>query len=136
MRADLEHTMLHLYTIGTSFVRTFGGAMVGALVCWTASVSAENNSASAVDRLEPIVVTAKKRAEPVTDEQLKNKVEVALHSDPYFPDMHVDVTVRNGVVFLDGVVFDDWDQRIAVRIAKRITGVKRVLTDFYTPDGT
>jgi osmotically-inducible protein OsmY len=40
------------------------------------------------------------------------------------------------VVTLQGIVFDDWDMRTAMRIAKKIPGVKRVVTDFYVPDGT
>lgn len=48
----------------------------------------------------------------------------------------VTVTIKNGVVTLQGIVFDDWDVRTGVRIAKKIPGVKRVVTDFYVPDGT
>ena len=85
--------------------------------------------------MEPIVVTAKRRAIMVPDEVLKEQIETALHDDPYFPDWHVDVTVRNGVAYLEGVVFDDSDAADAKRIARRITGVRRVVCDFYIPDG-
>jgi osmotically-inducible protein OsmY len=36
---------------------------------------------------------------------------------------------------LEGIVFDEWDVHQAIRIAKKIAGVKRVITDFYIPDG-
>jgi len=33
----------------------------------------------------------------------------------------------NGVVVLRGLVYDDWDVRAAIRISKRVAGVKRVI---------
>jgi len=110
-------------------------AIVAASVCWTASVSADTASTSRAGSLEPIVVTAKRRATIVPDEVLKERVETALHDDPYFPDMHVEITVKNGIAYLEGVVFDDSDVTHAKRIAKRIPGVRRVVCDFYIPDG-
>ena len=59
----------------------------------------------------------------------------SVSADPYFFDEHVTVTVKNGVALLEGVVFDEWDERQAIRIAKKIAGVKRVVTDFDIPDG-
>jgi hypothetical protein len=55
--------------------------------------------------------------------------ETALHSDPFFYDEHVSVTINNGVVTLHGIVFDDWDLRSAMRMARRMPGVKRVVND-------
>lgn len=57
------------------------------------------------------------------------KVETALHSDPFFYDGHVTITVENGVVRLQGIVFDEWDLRIAKRISRRVAGVKRVINE-------
>jgi osmotically-inducible protein OsmY len=82
-----------------------------------------------------VLVTAKKRPDAVPDEILTEQVEVALHSDPFFYDEHVTVTVKNGVVLLEGVVFDDSDVGDAIRIAKKIAGVKYVVADLYIPDG-
>jgi osmotically-inducible protein OsmY len=82
-----------------------------------------------VGRLEAVVVTAKKRADPVADEELTRKIATALHADPYFYDEHVTVTVTNGVVRLQGMVFDDWDLRIAMRDSRGIPGVKRVINE-------
>jgi osmotically-inducible protein OsmY len=78
----------------------------------------------------------KKRADPAMDERTRLHVEEALHSDAIFNDEHVTVSIKNGIVTLQGIVFDDWDVRTAVRIARRIPGVRRVVTDFYVPDGT
>lgn len=105
------------------------------MFCLAGPVFAQN-AAAPMSRLDPIVVTAKKRADPAADESTRRHVEAALHSDAFFYDEHVTVTIKNGVVTLQGIVFDDWDVRSAVRIAKKIPGVRRVVTDFYVPDGT
>jgi len=102
---------------------------VGALVCSATLAGTQNVSVSAAGRLEPIVVTAKRHSDPVADEKMKTQVEEALHSDPFFYDEHVTVTVENGVATLRGMVFDDWDMRQATRISRRIAGVKRVVND-------
>ena len=112
-----------------------GVVLIAGLTVAATSVDAGALAAPAVGRLDPIVVSAKKHAEPVPDEKLTQQVQAALHADPFFNDAHVTVTVRNGVAVLEGIVFDEWDVRIAMRIARRIAGVKRVVTDFYVPDG-
>jgi osmotically-inducible protein OsmY len=57
------------------------------------------------------VVTAKRRSDPVADKKMKTQVEEALHSDPFFYDEHVTVTMENGVATLRGMVFGDCDMR-------------------------
>jgi osmotically-inducible protein OsmY len=103
--------------------------LVSAFLFGAISVRAGNADVSADTRLDTIVVTATKHLEPVADEQVKREVETALHSDPFFYDEHVSATIDNGVVTLHGIVFDDWDLRAAVRIARRMPGVKRVVND-------
>jgi hypothetical protein len=105
------------------------GALLGGLACWATPLCADEAHAPAVGRLEAVVVTAKKRADPVADEELTRKIATALHADPYFYDEHVTVTVTNGVVRLQGMVFDDWDLRIAMRDSRGIPGVKRVINE-------
>jgi BON domain len=61
------------------------------------------------------------------DQQLKNRVENALRSDPYFYSEHVNVSVKNGSVVLEGFVFSDWDLRDAIRIATKAAGGGRVI---------
>jgi osmotically-inducible protein OsmY len=75
------------------------------------------------------VVTAKRRSDPVADEKVRKQVEEALHSDAFFYDEHVTVTIKNGVATLQGTVFDDWDLRQAMRISRKVAGVKRVVND-------
>jgi BON domain len=126
--AELEIPMV-------SFTGALPGAILGGLLCWCMPAGADTPGAPAAVRLDPIVVTAKKRQDRVADEVLTKNVEVALHSNPVFNDEHVTVTIKNGVVTLEGIVYDDWDVRTAIRIARRIAGVRRVVTDFYVPDG-
>jgi osmotically-inducible protein OsmY len=64
-----------------------------------------------------------------TDQELRSRVQAALHSDPYFYDRHVSVSVDNGVVSLRGIVFSDWDLHDALRIARRAAGQNRVVDD-------
>jgi osmotically-inducible protein OsmY len=63
------------------------------------------------------------------DQQLKDNVDYALSSDPYFYGAHVIASVENGNVVLRGFVFSDWDLRDAIRIATRAAGGRRVVDD-------
>jgi hypothetical protein len=105
------------------------GTILGGIVWAQTPAVADAVRAPSASSLETIVVTAKRRPEPVADEDLTKRVETALHDDPYFYDEHVTVTVRNGVATLQRIVFDDWDLRQAMHLAKRIAGVKRVVND-------
>ena len=64
-----------------------------------------------------------------TDMALKDRVQLALHADPYFYDSHVVVTVEHGVVHLTGLVFSDWDLRDAIRIATKAAGDRPVVNN-------
>jgi osmotically-inducible protein OsmY len=99
-------------------------AILSTLAYWATSVAADQARVSGVPAT--IVVTGQK---PVADEEVKQQVETALHTDPYFYDGHVTVTVINGVVHLQGVVFDNSDMQAARRISKKIAGAKRVVNE-------
>jgi hyperosmotically inducible protein len=75
------------------------------------------------------VVTGRRISVVVTDADVKERVETAMRSDPFFYDEHITITVKDGVVTMRGIVFDEWDLRVAKRIARRIPGVKRVIND-------
>ena len=118
-----------------------GGALllstaILAVLAFSANVArAEKVTAPANTRLDEILVTAKRRFDPAADEKTKQQVEEALHSDAFFYDEHVTVTVQDGVATLRGIVFDDWDLRQAMRIARKIPGVRRVLNDLEISQG-
>jgi len=88
-----------------------------------------NAGASADRRLNEIVVTGKRPSDPAADARLVVQIESALAADLYFNSAHVFVTVSNGIATLHGIVFDDWDLRNAIRLSRRIPGVKRVVND-------
>jgi osmotically-inducible protein OsmY len=73
-------------------------------------------------------------ADPKNDE-LRNRVTAALHTDPYFYDRHVTVSVENGVVVLRGFVFSDWDLRDALRLAKEAAGDSQVVDNLSIKEG-
>jgi osmotically-inducible protein OsmY len=65
----------------------------------------------------------------VADEAIRQRVEGALHSDPYFYDAHVIVSMANGDVLLGGFVSSDWDLLDAIRIARKTAGNRRVVNN-------
>jgi osmotically-inducible protein OsmY len=65
----------------------------------------------------------------LADQQLQEQVSDALASDRYFYSAHVNVSVKEGVIVLNGFVFSDWDMRDAVRIANRAAAGNRVVND-------
>jgi osmotically-inducible protein OsmY len=69
------------------------------------------------------------------DEAVRQRVTAALHSDPYFYDEHVSVSVEKGVVVLRGFVASEWDVRDALRIAGKAAGDKRVIDDLSIEQG-
>jgi hypothetical protein len=116
-------------------VRALLGSILAGSLCWASSAGAQHVPVADAGGLEPIVVTAKRRSDPAADEKMKVQVEEALHSDPFFYDGHVTVTIENGVATLRGMIFDDWDMRQAIRISRRIAGVKRVFNDLDIESG-
>ena len=81
------------------------------------------------DSVGAIVVTGKKLSDPVADAALTHRVEAALQADPYFFSDHVTVETVAGVVRLRGIVYDDWDLRVAWRLARRIAAGRRVVNE-------
>jgi osmotically-inducible protein OsmY len=71
----------------------------------------------------------------IPDADLRDSVQFALHSDPYFYDGHVQVTVDHGVVHLRGLVFSDWDLRDAMRIASKAAGDRMVVDNLTIVEG-
>jgi osmotically-inducible protein OsmY len=88
-------------------------------------VAAQHAPAAGRDALQEITVTARKVAK--TDEEVREQVETALHSDRYIFSEHVAVTSKNGVVTLRGIATDYWDVIAMKRLVRRMPGVKRVV---------
>jgi hypothetical protein len=105
----------------------FLAAVCAVLGCFATQVRAGDAGAPpAVAPPEKVVITAKPS---VADEAVTQRVQTALHLDPFLDDTRLTVHVANGVVTLEGIVLDDWDLRRAVRISSKADGVKRVIDD-------
>jgi osmotically-inducible protein OsmY len=107
--------------------------VVSGLAGFATPVGAQNAAAPAVSQSvsqsDSSAASATQGAYSVTDEDLRERVQAALHSDPYFYDEHVTVSVENGVVVLHGFVSSEWDLRDAIRIATRAADARRVIDD-------
>jgi osmotically-inducible protein OsmY len=93
------------------------------------AASADAQTLAAVSPSQSVTAPAAQGTDSMTDEELRQRVQAALHSAPYFYDQHVNVSVENGVVALRGFVFSDWDLRDAMRIASRAAGERQVVDD-------
>jgi osmotically-inducible protein OsmY len=102
-----------------------GSAAVG-LVGFGLRAGAQNADPSALNQ-SAVAAQPTQSAASVADEKLMRRVKDALHSDPYFYDAHVTVSVKNGAVVLHGFVESDWDLRDAIRIASAAAGGRRVV---------
>jgi osmotically-inducible protein OsmY len=110
-------------------------ACVGAaLICDATSASIDGPRTQAVKPIET-AARANDDAAQTSDEALRRRVQGALHTDPYFYDRHVKVSVKNGQVTLHGFVFSDWDLRNAVKIARDASGGAPVTNDLTIKEG-
>jgi BON domain len=126
----LKGSRVLLSAFGTLRNGAIAAALFAALGCWSAPARADDAGTRAAKSLDVIVVTAKRLPEVLPDEVVKTRVETALHDDPYFYDEHVTVTVKNGVVHLQGIVFDAQDMQSVRRIIrKKVSGVKRLVNE-------
>ena len=90
-------------------------------------VSAQNAVSPPASQSDSVAVSALPSAAVLSDGELEKRVKAALHSDPYFYDEHVTVSVEQGGVVLLGFVFSDSDLRDALRIASKVAGDRRVV---------
>jgi osmotically-inducible protein OsmY len=108
---------------------TYLGALVCGLGGFAAQAGAQNALSAVVSRSNSVADSAALEPGSAADHQLQQRVKTALHTDPYFYDEHVTVSVENGDVVLRGFVSSDWDIRDALRIAGKAAGGRRVIDD-------
>jgi BON domain len=105
----------------------FLGSTAFGSVGFAARAGAQDVDAPALNQSVAVTAPSTQSANQIADEKLRKRVKFALHSDPYFYDEHVMVSVENGAVVLRGFVASDWDLRDAVRIASKAAGDRRVV---------
>ena len=88
---------------------------------------AQNVDTPAMNQSASLTPPSTQSAASIADEKLVQRVKDALHSDPYFYDEHIAVSVEKGVVVLRGFVGSEWDLRDAIRIAGKAAGDRRVV---------
>jgi osmotically-inducible protein OsmY len=103
----------------------FLGSIAFAPAGFAAQAGAQD--APALNQSASLTAPSTQSADSNADEKLVKRVKDALHSDPYFYDEHVTVSVENGAVVLHGFVSSEWDLRDAIRIASKAAGDRRVL---------
>jgi hypothetical protein len=109
--------------------------LVFGLVGAAEPLDAENGPAPAFSRSASIAASTSQGADWAADEKLRKRVKSALHTDPYFYDAHVTVSIENGAVVLRGFVFSDWDLREALRIARKAAGDRPVIDNLSIKEG-
>jgi hypothetical protein len=114
-------------------------AYIGVAVCGLAAFATPSGAQNAVllpsaPRSDSAAVSARGSSVPA-DEEIKERVQVALHADPYFYDRHVTVSIEKGAVVLRGFVFSDWDLREAIRIAGQAASGRRVIDNLSIKEG-
>lgn len=101
-------------------------AYVVSLACGLGGIAARADAQNAAEppnsRLVSIAASENQVANQQADEVLRNRVKTALHTDPYFFDRHVTVSVEKGSVVLNGFVFSGTDIVDALRIARKAAG--------------
>jgi osmotically-inducible protein OsmY len=114
------------------------GAVVGSaavvLAGFSLQAGAQAVDASALNQ-QAAAAQSTPSADSVAAAKLMRRVKEALHSDPYFYDAHVSVSVENGAVVLRGFVSSDWDLRDAIRIASTAADGRRVVDNLSIKEG-
>jgi osmotically-inducible protein OsmY len=64
---------------------------------------------------------------PITDDTLYNQVRIKLADDPVVKGGGLEVDVKQGVVTLSGTVELEVQREKAVKVAKKVKGVKEVI---------
>jgi osmotically-inducible protein OsmY len=106
---------------------TFVSSTVFGVAGLAGQAGAQDETAPASNQPASVTISSTQHVDRISDEQLKKRVQNALHSDPYFYDEHVAVSVENGDVVLRGFVGSEWDLRDAVRIASKAAPDRRVI---------
>jgi osmotically-inducible protein OsmY len=111
------------------------GAAVSGLTGFAVAAGAQNAAVPPASQSDAVAVSALAASSAPADEELKERVQAALHADPYFYDQHVTVSVDKGAVVLRGFVFSDWDLQEAIRIAGQAAGDRRVIDNLSIKQG-
>jgi hypothetical protein len=118
-----SHRDLELRTL----TRFLAAPLLAVTACSFEAAAADGPVAPKTAPVATVIVTAKRHFDPAADAETTVRVQAALHDDPYIFDEHLTVVTVDGVVYLEGLVFDDWDLTRILRMARRLAGGRRVV---------
>jgi hypothetical protein len=98
------------------------------VACWGAGAAERPAKAESSD-LAPIVVIGKRLPPNASDEQVTQAVVESIQEDPWIYADHVTITTRNGVVYIEGFVTDEWDLYHILQHARKIAGRRKIVND-------
>ncbi len=106
--------------------RTFRGRKMAGLgiAAWVCGLSAPGAGSYAQNAPAPAVI---RQAPAGADAQLAARVKAALHADPNFYDIHVEVTVEDGAVVLHGLVQNNRELLEALHTATEAAQGRKVI---------
>jgi osmotically-inducible protein OsmY len=100
---------------------------------FASSVEAQTTLSNTVSRSSTIAAPTSPDAD--SNETMASQIRAALRADRYLDDGHIHVSIENGVVTLRGLVFDEWDLRSAMRIARKAAGDRLVIDSLSIEQG-
>jgi osmotically-inducible protein OsmY len=105
------------------------GSGAGALSGFASQADAQNAASPPAQVSSSVALAGMQGTAGLADQELANDVKTALHSDPYFYDRHVTVSVEGGAVVLRGFVQSEVDLLDALRITRKAARGRPVVDD-------
>lgn len=75
------------------------------------------------------MVGAQRLPPNASDEEVIRAVAQSIAEDPWIFAPHVTISARNGVIYVEGFVSDEWDLYHILDRARKIAGRRRVVND-------
>lgn len=123
---QLRHSSSRACVVGV-----LAALLFGRLGCSTAQMRSDAPNEPANAHSTDVLVTAKRH---LTDDQMKQVVETALADNPYIYAEHITISARNGVVTVEGIVGDAGELLMVLRLARKVSGSKRVVSELVIDD--
>jgi len=98
------------------------------VLCWHAE-AADPPDKLRSSELAPIVIRGQRLPPDASDEEVTRAVVQSIAKAPWIFADHVTITPRNGVVYLEGFVTDEWDLYHILDRARKIAGRRRVVNN-------
>lgn len=93
------------------------------------ALSANSYARTPTSELAPIVISGRRLPPNASDEQVTQAVTESIAEDPWILSEHVTVYTRDGVVYIEGVVTDEWDLYHILDHARKIAGRRKIVND-------